>query len=198
MKEFKVYLFAHENDDYNEIWKVKNKDKYFARHTYYGGEWYFVSDAPYGYCELVTLCPDDYCFIVCTKRGKELFRSTNADATGRFPSLRQKCIDEWNKVRSKHPNVSREGQRQWLGEFLTPEIKERLMADPLTNVCIEDNFCYCWYDCIESEKISSFSHLGVEHCITRNKMQSRYNPEAVWYFYQGADGYYAGWEPVSN
>ena len=143
MKEIKVKLKYHENDDYNELWLEINgrgNNRYYARHTYgWTGTWYFVSD-PLGYCELDHPCPDDYIFIVCDQKGNELFRSCNGDDSCNFPCLRAMEIDEWNKfiesserqITAKHKDsdflihaitgMTRNGRDRWVLTFKDPEI----------------------------------------------------------------------------
>lgn len=200
-KEYKVKIIITENDDFNEIWQVIGENSYFARHTLYN-TWFFVNDAPYGYCELDHACPKEYVFIVCDQDGKELFRSTNGDSSSAFPAYPKVCITEWDKISTHYPNASRNGFRKWLLQYLTSDVLEKLKGQ----CCIPDNFCTFWFDQTNDEILSRFDYLGKKCAVHRLTMKSQYS-EAMWYDYMVGHetpaefepfGYYAGWESFPN
>jgi len=178
-KEVRVKIYAMENDDYNELYKVIGEKHYFARHTYYGGEWYFVCD-PLGYCELDHPVPENYTFVVCGEGGKELFRSTNADETRIFPSFRQKCKLMAKGYREENSDIviREKGHREWLLNYLTGEVLEKLKGE----FCIEENFVWCWNDVIETVPVKEFEWLDMKCGILQRKVKSRYS-KAEWFEY---------------
>ena len=198
-KEFLVRLHGHEDDSYNELWKVQNKNLYFARNTY-SGEWFFVCD-PLGYRELDSVCPDNYSFIVCDQHYNELFRSSNGDGTSNFPSYQQACKNEWASISSNFQLAKRDGHRAWLREFLTEDVKATLKGNP----CIEDNFVTFWQTEIEDVIVRKFRYLGEPKAIHRLKYKSDYSA-ATWYEYVAGDVStneyesfcaWLGWEPAN-
>jgi len=170
MKEIKVRLYAHENDSYNELYKViagNTKEKYFARHTYNSGVWYFVSD-PLGYCELSHVCPGDYIFVVCDKNGAELFKDSNGEISNPFPTLERQAVAAWDGIKAKYPTT--DGLNDWLQSFLTAEIKEQLKKEP----CIETNWVWSWFTVVNKEVIAEFGHLGEQYCIYKVTNKHKY------------------------
>jgi len=171
MKEIKVKIYAHENDDYNELWKVisgDTKQKYFARHTFGKAEWYFVAD-PLGYCELDHACPDDYIFIVCDDNGKELLRDSNGGISNTFPTLEQKTKNVWNSIKEKYATI--DGLNDWLLTFLTKNIIETKLSDVF---CHYENWTWGWQDTVNKEVIERFNHLGVDYCVYKLTKKHRY------------------------
>ena len=180
MKEFKVSIWHQEDDNYNELWKVVGEEKYFARNTYYGGDWYFVAD-PLGYCELDHSCPDDYVFIVCNHKGKELFRSSNADDTRNFPCLRVLRKQEWDKVKTglavKEENndaaffahwatgniVSHHGT--WLLSFKDPDIYGDKAKD------YDENWCWWYKETGKQEVLGKFKYAGDTYEIVKSHVK---------------------------
>lgn len=178
MKEIKVKIVAQENDSYNEVWKVIGEKRYFARHTAYGGEWFFVCD-PFGYCELDHSCPDDYVFIVCDAEGAELFRSCNKDESRLFPPLRVLARQEYAKYASEHPNKSAVQEAddstelyamaffgrscrtcsEWLLGFKDPELYGSEACD------YDENWVYCKCEEISRKVLSVFTYAGDEYAI---------------------------------
>jgi len=191
MREIKVKLFAHENDSYVELYKVISGDtkiEYFARYTYGGddGEWYFVAD-PLGYCELDHACNTDYLFIVCDKRGKELFRDSNGEVKNPFPPLERKANLAWQEVVEQYP-CTREGLNDWLLSFLTKETAETKLKDL---PCHESNWIHAWRNKGSKEVIHTFTHLGENYCIYKVNMAHKYC-DCQW------ASYYAGYEVMDE
>lgn len=200
MFEFKVKLKYHENDSYNELWQVVGEQKYFARHTYNGGIWYFVTD-PLGYCELDYPCPDDYIFIVCDQKGNELFKSTNADDSCNFPCLRELRRREWNKLKNSlqiyeenselnfyiHAFTGHTGSTldKWLLTFKDPEIYGDKAKD------YDENWVW-WTKEIDEEIIGSFEYVGTTYYIT--KVRKKHEICGVeWFEYYSADEFMGAW-----
>ena len=177
MKRIKVCIYSHENDSYNELYKVikgDTKKKYFARHTFGNGEWYFVSD-PLGYCELDYSCPEDYIFIVCDGNGKELFEDSNGKISNPFPTLKNHAKQVWARC-EQSKTAKKDGLSDWLLTFMT--------ADKITKDmnCPEVNWTHCWYDNIGQKIVKEFIHLGEPYCIYEITMKHRYG-ECEWIEY---------------
>ena len=174
MGEIKIKLYAHENDNYVELYKViegKTNQKYIARVTYGSGddgEWYFVAD-PLGYCELDYACPKDYVFIICDSNDKELFCDSNGEIKNPFPTLERKATLSWNEIMHDHP-CKKEGLNSWLLSYLTSEISKTILKD---EPCHEANWPY-WRDETKKEVISRFTHLGENYCIYALSRKHRY------------------------
>ena len=69
-QEIQIQIYYHENDNYDELWKVVGTPKgeagkYYVRATEYGGYWYTVCD-PLGYCERNYTVKEDVLFIIST------------------------------------------------------------------------------------------------------------------------------------
>jgi len=170
MKEIRVTLYSHENDAYNELYRVidgDTKQKYFARYTCNNGTWYFVSD-PLGYCELSHPCPENYVFVVCTANGKELFKDSNGEIRNPFPTFEQQAIMEWDAIKENYP--TKEGKDTWLQSFITKDMKEKLKDEP----CLYNNWTLCWISEIKKESIKEFEHLGTDYCIYKVTMKHMY------------------------
>ncbi len=206
MKEIKVRLCQHMDDNYNELYQVLKGDtkiKYFARHCYHDdGIWYYVSD-PFGYCELDHSCPEDYIFVVCDSEGKELFKDSNGQAVKNpFPSLVRKAKLVWDSVRNKYPLV--EGLNDWLLSFLTQEV---LSTKLKSANCPFENWSYSWSVEVGKEIIERFEHLGERYCIYKITRNHKYcECEWVEYYagpeemeeYTGYIKYYGAWYDESK
>lgn len=168
MERIKVRLHTHENDDYNELWKEVGGKRYFARHTYMGSVWYYVSD-PLGYCELSHPCEPDITFIVCDQDGNELFEDSNATDFV-FPTLEGAAKQKWEEVKDKYPLTTH--LQDWLLSYMTPE---NLAKDPVnTQFCPEDNWKRCWHDRVDHTAVEKFTYLGELYCIWAITYQHRY------------------------
>lgn len=190
MRKIKVKLYANENDNYVELYKVISGDtkcKYFARYTYGGddGIWYFVAD-PLGYCELDYVCSNEYVFTVCDQNGKELFNDSNGEIKNPFPTLERKAQLVWQTIKDGYPS-KRNGLTDWLLSFLTKEVSESKLKDL---PCHEANWPH-WYDEVDKEIIHRFDHLGENYAIYKVTKTHRYC-EANWITY------YAGLEHMDE
>ena len=188
IKEFRVKLEIHENDDYVEVWKVivkKNeKKRYFARYTYGEGEWFFVAD-PHGYCELDSRCPDNYVFIVCDQNGKELFRSCNGDDSRKFPPLRVLAKQKFAEFAKEHPEMVGKkaldtslelylhwatgelhfSHDKWLLTFKDPDIYGDEARD------YDENWCYCRWEETGKKVLAKFDYVGDTYTIERQDLR---------------------------
>ncbi len=174
-KEIKVYLYANENDDYNELWKVVDEEKYYARHTFNNeGIWYYVCD-PLGYCELDYKVPDDVTFIMCDSEGNEYFRYSNGEPNP-LPKFADYIKMQWQKVKDNIPHntendevnfwtmwISGETVRklnQWLISFKDPDLYGDAARD------YDENWYGCWHN-TETEYTtipnSEFEYLGSKY-----------------------------------
>lgn len=198
MNEIRVRFFCDNNDEYTEIWKMVGKERYYARYYAYGGVWYSVYDAPYGYCELGAPIRDDIVFIVCDDNGKECFRSSNGDGTSNFKNLPTNS-QRYPEFIQAFPNVKIDGRRLWIRQFLTPDIREQLKNEP----CIDDNFVDAWIETVKENVVGTFSWNGQNVLVHQIMKVSRYNSTARWYLYWGeieptGRGDYIGWEPATD
>ena len=171
-KEIKVQLYANENDDYNELWKVVGEEKYYARHTYHNqGIWYYVCD-PLGYCELDHMVKEDVTFIMCDSEGNECFRYANGQPNP-LPKFDDYIKLQWNKVKDNiQHNVEKDDVNfwtmcfsgetvrklnQWLISFKDPEIYGDKAKD------YDENWYGCWQN-TETDYTpipnSEFEYLG--------------------------------------
>lgn len=173
-KEIKVCLYANENDDYNELWKVigTEEEKYYARTMWNNeGTWYYVAD-PLGYCELDRPVPNDVTFIMCDDKGNECFRYNNGQANP-LPTFATVIKLQWNRVKDNILHnvedvksdfwaecIRGETTRklnQWLISFKDPDIYGSKAKD------YDENWFGCWHN-TETEytpiENSEFMYLG--------------------------------------
>lgn len=177
--EIKVRLHHIDSGNCMEIWEVwseKGKPRrYLSRDNGFGiHEWYTLCDAPYGYCERNTHLSENVELIICDKQWNELFRTTpdKICTPDTFPSLEERCNDEWIKALKVLPRVTREG----FGEWITQQAMRPLDRTEALN----------WRDCdhstIETTIISRFTWIGQEYGIFRVK-QKHTKCDAEWYEY---------------
>lgn len=188
MPKIKVKLHRHENDSYNELYKVievmegECKEKYFCRNTYGGGIWYFVSD-PLGYCELDYACKDDYIFLVCDNSGSVLFEDGNgADINKAYPTPEKLSKITWGKIKNQYPTI--EGLTNWLQSFIAAEVKETLKNE----YCIYENWTVFWTIEKSIDVIETFDYLGEKYNIYKVTKQHKYCSAEWVEYYTGEDG----------
>lgn len=177
-KEIKVQLYANENDDYNELWKVIDEEKYYARHTYHNaGIWYHVCD-PLGYCELDSPVSNDVTFIMCDSEGNECFRYSN-DEPNPLPKFADYIKQEWQKVKNTiQHNTERDDLNfwtmcfsgetvrkleQWLVSFMDKDLYPKEIAEM-------NGYDINWYGCWHNKETeytpipnSQFEYLGKKY-----------------------------------
>lgn len=173
-KEIPVFKLYEENDEFNELWKGIDNDKYYVRATEFGGEWYSVCD-PLGYCERNSTYKDYVIFIVCDSNGNPLFGSSNLNP--RFPRLKDVEKAEWNKIKDAYPHIDEDEEVSWWSEAFgngsTLSVDKWLLTykDPsLYETEIREMFGYDenWvrhYDEISKVIIDEFDYLGEKYAI---------------------------------
>ena len=174
-KEIKVYLYANENDDFNELWKVVDEEQYYARHTFGNeGIWYYVCD-PLGYCELDYKVPNDVTFIMCDSEGNEYHRYSNGEPNP-LPKFADYIKIQWQKVKDNIPHNTENDEanfwsmcwngetirklNQWLVSFMDKDLYPKEIADMHG---YEENWYGCWHNTetdYTSIPGSEFEYLG--------------------------------------
>ena len=199
--ERKVKIKNQENDSFVELWQlVDNPRKYVGRYTGGLGEWVAICD-PLGYCEIDHAFGPDDVFIVCDKKGNELFRSRNGDGSAHFKKLEKEARDQMAEYLKDHdigivisnPHAeflaraysgSPVGRfEDWLCSFQDPDLYPEAKDYP-------ENWIY--YDVEETggECLKKFTHLGTEYEIERVDYKHKYCGKAFSYVYSA--GYYIG------
>lgn len=179
MKKVYVKLKCLEDDSYNELYIVKNKEeaklRYVARHTLGGGTWYYVCD-PLGYRELNYPCPDDMVFVVCSPDGTELFESSNGDgkAITRLQEMVKKEFEPFitenmkltcNRSTALYAQAFTgeliDSYQKWLLTFKDPEKYGESAKD------YDENWCYYLVEETETKKLGSFKYMGIKFDIEK-------------------------------
>ena len=187
-KEIKVRLYADENDDFVELWKViehiKGEPQYYGRYTYGDeGTWYYVCD-PLGYCELDRPVSNDIIFVLCDDKGNEYTRYSNGQKNTllKFETYMKQ---QWQKVKHNiNHNIENltadfwaeawNGEttmkiNQWLLSYKDPTLYKREIEDMHG---YDENWTGCWHEHqIEWETIpnSEFYYLGKKYQFTKVK-----------------------------
>lgn len=157
-KEIKVYLYRGEDDNYNELWKIIDEEKYYARNTFHNnGKWYHVCD-PLGYCELDYPVANDVVFILCDKDGNEYCRYSNGQENP-LPKFEDFVRIQWNKIKAAIPHNTENMEKefwsmcfngettqklnQWLVSFMDKDLYPKEIADMYG---YEENWYGCWHN----------------------------------------------------
>lgn len=178
MKELHVRLHHTRKGECQEIWEVQpekgKKARYMSRDTYGEHEWYWVCDAPYGYCERDYPLHEDIELVVCDRQWQPLFCDGNDRERfpDSFPTLEEKCIEEWGKIHAGYPNVSKLGFGEWI---LAQSLRKLYNAD-------EMNWIHSRYTVVKEEVLSRFTYLGKEKAIIRQTVRHTLC-EAEWHEY---------------
>lgn len=125
--EIKVRLHHTIRDIYLEVWQsetINKKTLWLGRYTYGPHLWYYLSDAPYGYCEPVCHINPSIEFICCDKDWKEVLRDSNNAVrhSNRFPSLEELCRKEWAKIKDKYPDTTKDCICDWLDAKMPEDV----------------------------------------------------------------------------
>lgn len=198
-KEIQIQIYYHENDDYNELWKVVGTPKgtsgaYYVRATECGGFWYTVGD-PLGYCERDCSVKNDVLFIICNSEGEPVGASSNINPT--FPTLKQAAGKEWDKVKDGVNHVEEDTTKnfysmcwdgsstlninQWLESFMDPDLYPEEIADMYG---YPENWVMKCKE-IGKEAISTFDYLGVGYAIYKVKFRHEICGVEYYEFYCG-------------
>lgn len=161
-----------------EVWQSKpenGKCTYYARDTYSGHSWSYLSDAPNGYCEKVCYVSDNIEFAVCDKKWNVILFDGNDSEKypNGFFTLEEMCKLKWAHIQeNRFPNVTREGFSAWLDK-----------KKP-ANISYDDsiNWTSFRFETVNKETLSSFTWIGEEYIIIR--VHQRHTLcEAEWYDY---------------
>lgn len=168
-KEYRVRLYADENDSYVELWKrLDKKNSFIARYTF-GGSWYYVSD-PLGYCELDFPIAEDVTIVVCDANGNELFRSRNGDGSASFNTIEQEAKVRWAAfVKANGLTVQPyEEFKEWLLSFQDPEQCGEAAKD------YPENWMHYHIEKASVEVLDSYVYLGCEEELQRIHYKHRF------------------------
>ena len=221
-KEIQIQIYYHENDNYDELWKVVGTPKgaagkYYVRATEYGGCWYTVCD-PLGYCERNSMVKDNVLFIICDVDGREIGASSNVNSE--LPTLRQVAKAEWDRVKDSENYVAENavknfwsmcwdgtstfGVNQWLETFMDTD----LYADEIRDMHgYSENWVMRCKECNKTA-ISTFEYLGTSYAIYKVKYRHEICGAEYYEYYSGRFpimgkyesyiAFYASWFDVKN
>lgn len=198
-KEIQIQIYYHENDNYDELWKVVGTPrgeagKYYIRATDFGGYWYTVCD-PLGYCERNYTVKEDVLFIICNPDGKPIGASSNVNP--KFPTLKQKAKEEWNRVKDGIDYIAEDKIKnfwsmcwdgtstlsinQWLESFMDTD----LYADEIKEMYGHpENWVMRCEEC-SKDAVSTFEYLGVGYAIYKVKYRHTICGVEYYEFYSG-------------
>lgn len=184
IKVFNVKPYLDENDEYVELWQdIDNPKRYFGRLTFYGGEWYIVSD-PLGYCELSHPCPENYTFRIHDADETYLFDSSNR-VNSIQPLTTNEAINQAIKnMDTSEINFKSQELNDYILSYLTPELEKELYSQGL--YCVKDNFRDFWHDMRYGEILDSFNHLGKNYYIWKIRYKHKF-ADFEWYEYLVGD-----------
>lgn len=187
--ERRVRLKYPENDSYIELWQdidsPNNHARYVGRYTADGGEWVKICD-PLGYCEMDHSFGPDVVFIVCDKKGNELFRSCNGDGSAKFNTYEQEAHEQFKKyaeeagLNTKVEDVHAMflahyfsgnpvgGLNEWLMSYQDPDLYPEANDYP-------ENWTQFDVDTVgEPEILKTYTYLGEKWKIERVHYKHRY------------------------
>lgn len=221
-KEIQIQICYHENDSYNELWKVVGTPKgtagtYYVRATEGGGYWYTVGD-PLGYCERDCGVENDVLFIICNPSGEPVGASSNINPI--FPTLKQAAKKEWEKIKGDLNHIAEDTTKdffsmcwdgsstlninQWLESFMDPNLYPEEIKD--MHGYPENWVMKCKKK--SKEAISTFDYLGKGYAIYKVKFQHEICGVEYYEFYCGSYPYmgehesyitfYASWFDAQN
>lgn len=171
-KEIKVFQYRDMNDNYVELWKVIDENKYYGRYMYHNeGTWYYVAD-PLGYCELDHSVSDDVTFIICDEKGKEYYRYSNGQPNP-LPTRINFIKATWCKVKDNIIHNTEDDElnfwsmclrgettrklEKWIISFKDPDLYGEKAKD------YEENWYGCWQNTETEYTVipgSQFEFLG--------------------------------------
>lgn len=209
--EMKVRLHHTDTGNCLEVWLSKTKNKklvWLGRYTYWPHIWYYLSDAPYGYCEPCYPVNPSIEFICCDKNWNEVLRDSNNPVRhpNWFPSLEELCKTEWTKIKGEYRNTTKDGFCDWLdakmpkGTSYDDKINWRshryALIDP-DNIIKGLNWIKkVLHPTIKTEVLHTFKFLGETYRIVRIAKQHLLC-DAIWHEYvvldPDPDANYAAW-----
>ncbi|GEM_PF-1873692 len=209
--EVKVRLHHTNRDSYLEIWQsepINKKSMWLGRYTYGPHLWYYLSDAPYGYCEPDYPVNPSMEFICCDKDWKEVLRDSNNPVrhTKWFLSLEELCKAEWIKIKEKYPNTTKDGFCDWLDAKIPKDVSyddkinwrshRYALVDPDNIIKGLDWINRVSHPTVKTEVIHSFQFMNETYQIVRIA-KKHLLCDAVWYEYVAVtpdpDANYASW-----
>lgn len=198
-QEIQVQIYYHENDNYDELWKVVGTPKgeagkYYVRATEYGGRWYTVCD-PLGYCERNYTVKEDVLFIICNPDGNPIGASSNVNP--KFPTLKQKARAEWERIKDSVNHIVEDKAKnfwsmcwdgtstlsinQWLESFMDTD----LYAEEINEMHGYPENWVMRCEEINKNAISTFEYLGVGYAIYKVKYKHTICGVEYYEFYSG-------------
>lgn len=194
-----VQIYYHEDDNYNELWKVVgtpkgSAGKYYIRATESGGYWYTVGD-PLGYCERDYGVKEDILFIICDPNGNLIGASSNVNP--KFPTLKQTARAEWNRIKDDVNYIAENETKnflsmcmdgtstlninQWLETFMDTDLYAKEIKE--MHGYPENWVMKCKE--ISKDAISTFEYLGVGYAIYKVKYRHAICGVEYYEFYSG-------------
>ena len=185
-RERRVRLKYPENDSFIELWQeVESPRKFVGRYTGGLGEWVKICD-PLGYCEMDYSFGPDEVFIVCDKKGNELFRSRNGDGSAHFNTYEKEAHEQFAKyaeeagLKTKVEDVHAMflahyisgnpvgGLNEWLMSYQDPDLYPQADDYP-------ENWTQFDIDTVgEPEVLKTYTYLGETWKIERVHYKHRY------------------------
>ena len=221
-QEIQIQIYYHENDNYDELWKVVGTPKgeagkYYVRATDFGGYWYTVCD-PLGYCERNHTVKEDVLFIICNPDGNPIGASSNVNP--KFPTLKQKARAEWKRIKDSVNHIAEDKTKnfwsmcwdgtstlsinQWLESFMDTD----LYAEEIKEMHGYPENWVMRCEEISKNAISTFEYLGVGYAIYKVKYRHTICGVEYYEFYSGRYpfmgeyenyiDFYASWFDANN
>ena len=161
-----------------EVWQLQTPKgepgRYVCRDTYGENCWYWLCDAPSGYCERDYAINNHIAITVCDQSWREITRDGNDRRRypKSFATLEDTCTEEWRKIAGNYPGVTRNGFREWI-------LKQSFR--PL-NGTEEANWQYCRHETVARETLAHFTWIGEKYAICR-VTRKHTECDARWYEY---------------
>lgn len=177
-KGIRVRLHHIDHGECMEVWQVETPEgrakRYVCRDTYGEHCWYWLCDAPNGYCERDYAVDERIVITVCDWSWREITRDGNNRRryAKSFATLEETCNEMWRRIAGHHPGATRKGFREWI-------LKQSLLPLSQTD---EANWLYCWHETVASETLLRFTWIGEEYAIYR-VTQKHTGCDARWYEY---------------
>ena len=177
-KGIRVRLSHIRHGECMEVWQLQTPKgepgRYVCRDTHGENCWYWLCDAPSGYCERDYAINNHIAITVCDQSWREITRDGNDRRRypKSFATLEDTCTEEWRKIAGNYPGVTRNGFREWI-------LKQSFR--PL-NGTEEANWQYCRHETVASETLAHFTWIGEKYAICR-VTRKHTECDARWYEY---------------